>query len=174
MDRISICEGYFLYYALWHAGGVTRRCERQRRNIAVQLDRMRFRPSPLLTLDNASDEARSVYRALVREHEGEAGAKSLDPMPGLEGFDLLTAGAAPGCRECNLSDEPDDADYDAANEPHFSWTRCDACQRPLGGDRYPAHGWLRSGPGEGEWVHLNVCPDCLQRIAGVYEGDDDE
>jgi hypothetical protein len=31
-----------------------------------------------------------------------------------------------------------DCPYD---EPSFSWTPCDACRRPLGGDRYPGAMW---------------------------------
>jgi len=74
MNRFDVCEAYWLYYAHYHAGGMTRRCEGGR-GIAVQLDRMRFRPSPLLSFDSLRREdregAREAYLALVRKWEGD-------------------------------------------------------------------------------------------------------
>lgn len=78
MNPFTVCEAFWLYYAHWHAGGLTRRCERQGRGIAVQLDRMRFRPSPLLRFDSMRDDdredVRDVYVALVRRWEGDSAA----------------------------------------------------------------------------------------------------
>jgi hypothetical protein len=82
MDRISVCEGYHLYYAAWHASGRTRRCERQGRSIAEQLHRMRFEPGPMLDLRSLAHddraEAREVYLALVERHEGAQAAADED------------------------------------------------------------------------------------------------
>jgi hypothetical protein len=69
-DRFAIAEGYYLFYAHWHMGGLTERCHRQGRGIAEQLHRMRFRPSPLLTLDTADESTRDVYDALVDRYHG--------------------------------------------------------------------------------------------------------
>ena len=78
MNRFDVCEAYWLYYAHWHLSGMTRRCHTQGRGIAVQLDRLRFRPSPLLSFDSLRHEdredARDVYLALVRKWEGAAEA----------------------------------------------------------------------------------------------------
>lgn len=68
MDRVSICEGYWLFYIHWHRNGMTERCARVGRLIGVQLERLRFRPSPTLTLDSASEQAREVYEDLVNEY----------------------------------------------------------------------------------------------------------
>ncbi len=53
--------------------------------------------------------------------------------------------------------EPSQEEMDLAGEAHFSWSACDTCGSPLGGDRHPAHARLESG----ELVHLSVCTDCL-------------
>ena len=83
MDRISICEGYWLYYVHWHASGLTRRCVMTKRGIAEQLHRMRFKPSPLLDLDSLRHEdraeAREVYFGLVERYEDWARANPPDP-----------------------------------------------------------------------------------------------
>lgn len=75
MDRISICIGYWLYFAHWHKDGRTTRCHRQGRTISWQLHKLRFKPAPSLGLDSLCledyAEAREVYLTLVRRHEGE-------------------------------------------------------------------------------------------------------
>lgn len=75
MDRISICEGYWLYFAHWHRGGRTARCDRQGRTISEQLHALQFKPAPALSLDSLCHDdyrdAREVYLTLVRRHEGE-------------------------------------------------------------------------------------------------------
>lgn len=43
------------------------------------------------------------------------------------------------------------------DDPHFSWSECDICLRPLGGDRYPAHTIDKNG----DVIHWSICPDCL-------------
>ena len=84
MDRISVCEGYWLYYAHWHSGGLTRRCEQAGRGIGVQLHRMRFRPGATLDLDSLRHEdradAREAYLTLVRRHEGELACQLEEAM----------------------------------------------------------------------------------------------
>lgn len=58
----------------------------------------------------------------------------------LEGISNLSSGHYQ-CPDCKV--EFDDAgicpqcgaDREILNEPHFSWRRCDCCNRPLGGDR---------------------------------------
>ena len=78
MNRFTVCEAYWLYYVHWHASGLTRRCYGRPPGIAVQLDRMRFRPSPLLTLDSLRnddrEDVRDAYVTLVRRWEGNSAA----------------------------------------------------------------------------------------------------
>jgi len=73
MNRVSVCEAYWLYYAHYQSAGLTRRCL-VHHGIAAQLDRLRFRPSPLLSFDSLRrddhEEARDAYLALVRKWEG--------------------------------------------------------------------------------------------------------
>ena len=51
----------------------------------------------------------------------------------------------------NLSHIPD-------TDPYFSWSWCDCCSRPLGGDRYDCNGW---NPKEREVQEYSVCVDCV-------------
>jgi hypothetical protein len=46
-------------------------------------------------------------------------------------------------------------DMDAEN--HFSWSPCDCCERPLGGDRMDASGY---NPETKEIYKYQICPDC--------------
>jgi len=53
-------------------------------------------------------------------------------------------------------------DPEGDQEPHFTWSRCECCKRPLGGVRYNCVGFNPEkhqvqGPYE-------VCPDCLYYI----------
>lgn len=79
----------------------------------------------------------------------------------LDGVEAVSSGACPGCEECDLSeiDDMNCEEYELAGEPHFSWRECELCNRPLGGDRYPAHGII-----DGEIVHFDVCTDCYYYI----------
>lgn len=58
----------------------------------------------------------------------------------------ISTGPCPKCKDCidlvpcDNPDDPSDGWFDSVNEPHFSWSACDICERQLGGDRYPAHG----------------------------------
>lgn len=51
----------------------------------------------------------------------------------------------------NLSIIPD-------KDPYFSWTPCDCCQSPLGGDRYDANGYNLETK---EILEFTVCTDCI-------------
>ncbi|KKM74876.1 hypothetical protein LCGC14_1395940 [marine sediment metagenome] len=44
------------------------------------------------------------------------------------------------------------------DEPSFSWTRCDCCDRDLGGDRYHATGYNRQADQIQEY---SICVDCM-------------
>ena len=71
MNRIDVCDAYWVYYMLWHASGLTRRCHAQGRGIAEQLHRLRYRASPLLGSEHdLTDDARDVYDGLVQRWEG--------------------------------------------------------------------------------------------------------
>jgi len=87
---------------------------------------------------------------------------------GLEGLTFVSTGLCPGCPDCasdfNLSQQDFDDQYEAGQlceEPYFSWRPCECCHRPLGGDRYPAHGRDTND----EIVHFTVCADCMYYIA---------
>lgn len=43
-------------------------------------------------------------------------------------------------------------------EPYFSWSHCDCCHRPLGGDRYKATGFNRATQ---EIQEYQICTDCM-------------
>lgn len=65
---------------------------------------------------------------------------------GTRGMHQLSAGAYEACPDC--------PEYD---EAHFSWSRCETCQRSLGGDRYAAH----FNDEDGKTYHISICPDCV-------------
>lgn len=62
-DRFDICEAHYLYYLEWHAGQASREYEK--------LSRMHryFRPSPLLSYDNLTENSKEIYDNLVRKHQ---------------------------------------------------------------------------------------------------------
>lgn len=47
------------------------------------------------------------------------------------------------------------------NEAFFSHRPCEICNRPLGGDRYVAHGWFITPDLKQHIVHMEICSDCL-------------
>jgi hypothetical protein len=77
---------------------------------------------------------------------------------GMAGLDYPSSGPCPGCEDCGLADHPDMdcPEYEIAGEPFFSWSRCECCARPEGGNRSPAHAWL-----DGRIIHLDICDDCV-------------
>ena len=85
----------------------------------------------------------------------------------LEGIECVSAGACPGCEECELGnvDSMESPEWDQANEGSFSWSQCETCGSRLGGDRFPSHGFSE----DGEIVHLDVCVDCLIYLANGDE-----
>lgn len=89
------------------------------------------------------------------ETEADYARYEADVDRGCAGLEHISTGACPGCNDCGLSEDPELSELDSAGEGHFSWHPCEACQRPLGGTRYPAHAVL-----DGELVHLSVCTDC--------------
>jgi len=44
-------------------------------------------------------------------------------------------------------------------EPYFSWTRCQCCDRDLGGDRYRSSGWNPASRQVQEYSY--ICGDCI-------------
>ena len=82
-----------------------------------------------------------------------------DYEQGLEGFGPLAVGhGAPDCDECDLKEE---ADGD------FRHAGCDLCNQGAC-DVYPAHAQLE---GSDEWVHFDICEDCVQLAANGEEPD---
>jgi hypothetical protein len=87
----------------------------------------------------------------------------------LDALDYLSTGINAHCIVCQqehgmTEEELENAldNGDIAQEAHFSWASCEACGSSLGGDREPAHGLDANR----EIVHLDVCMDCVQKIAG--------
>ena len=67
---------------------------------------------------------------------------------GIKGLKFISNGHCPDCENCTEGEDS-----------HFSHSPCDICHRYLGGDRYPAHGYLPF-KGKDELCHLDICPDC--------------
>lgn len=75
----------------------------------------------------------------------------------LQGVEAFSTGVACGCSECGTEsyDDPNDIPEELG-EGSFSWSACESCDSTLGGDRYPAHGWV-----DGSLCHWSICVDCL-------------
>lgn len=58
-DRFQICESYFLFLSHYHEGQNSKKYKRLSKLTSY------YKPSPLLTLDNASEETKAGYHALV-------------------------------------------------------------------------------------------------------------
>ena len=71
MDRIAVCEVYYLIEMHYNIGGsVPERPLNARRrahpeSIGVQLNRMGFKPSPLLSVNNLDEEQYEYFRTLL-------------------------------------------------------------------------------------------------------------
>ena len=86
----------------------------------------------------------------------------------LEGLTAVSSGLCPGCEQC-ASDKGMELDEfsealecgEIADEPSFSWSRCECCGSSLGGDRHPAHAIT----GDGQLIHFEICVDCLFYLA---------
>lgn len=71
-DRFDICDAYWMFYSLWHSGGLTKRCHRQGRGIAVQLSRIGYHPGMGQGFESMSGNALDIYIDLVKTyHPGE-------------------------------------------------------------------------------------------------------
>ena len=65
-DRFDICEAHYLFASLFHGG---QGCEIYAK--FAQLERLRFRPSPLLSdPKDLNGNAREIFRQLVVNHCG--------------------------------------------------------------------------------------------------------
>lgn len=64
----DVCDAFFIFYSHWHTGGLTARCIEKGRGIAEQLHRMNYQPSPCLSEETLTEEAREIYDALVYEY----------------------------------------------------------------------------------------------------------
>jgi hypothetical protein len=60
-DRFDICEAYYMFACEWHKGQASAEYA-----IFGRLERMRFRPSPLLSKDSLSENARFILAQLIR------------------------------------------------------------------------------------------------------------
>ena len=58
-DRFDIAEAYYLFFAHYHEGQWSEKYKRLSYMLSY------FKPSPLLTLDTLSDNAREIYDNLV-------------------------------------------------------------------------------------------------------------
>lgn len=79
---------------------------------------------------------------------------------------IIAPGAAPEQDCCGNLPEDDEAAYELANEPSFSWQPCESCGSTLGGHRYAAHAIHREafGPDAArpdDVHHIEICTDCL-------------
>lgn len=119
------------------------------------------------------------------DNDGEFQARVAHNLKGLE---FVSTGACPGCAECGLAarDCPEcdgtgrqesgadclkckgegklecsEHDRELAGEASFSWSECECCGSSLGGDRHPAHGWLKREGQPRLLLHFSVCSDCL-------------
>jgi len=86
----------------------------------------------------------------------------------LKGVEHFSAGACPGCDECGLDTNCTEQERQCAEEGGFSKSDCDSCGSRLGGNRYPAHGFIKILVGSRQSerlvesrIHMNICADCL-------------
>lgn len=82
---------------------------------------------------------------------------------GLPGVRFFSCGINARCNTCNPFGEFTDRDVSEGrvNEPEsFSWSSCDVCGNPLGGDRHPAHGFI-GGKKDSDLCHFDICQECL-------------
>ena len=61
-DKFDICEAYWCYASDWHSGQWSKIYE-----IFGRLDRMGFKPSPMLSTDSLEENAREIYDLLVEK-----------------------------------------------------------------------------------------------------------
>ncbi len=85
-----------------------------------------------------------------------------------EGLDAVSSGLCPGCEECASDQGLDIEEFnkklecgEIADEPSFSWSRCECCGSSLGGGRHAAHGTMD----DGNLLHFEICTDCVFCLA---------
>lgn len=78
-------------------------------------------------------------------------------------LDEEKARVAVGCAADCCCVSAGEEDHDLCSEASFSWTACDVCNSGLGGDRHNAHGIYSSE--KGDYIHLDICTDCLSYFA---------
>ena len=101
----------------------------------------------------------------------------------LRGIDSVDPGICSGCPDCQSAygfTDDDEEETSAAtfdekisngeicDEGGFSWQDCDSCGSSLGGDRFSAHARDK----DGNWIHLDICADCLFFHANGDEPED--
>jgi len=62
-DSFDICEAHLLFATLWHSGQTSPIYAK-----FGQLHRIRYKPSPLFSEENLSENAREIYEDLVAKH----------------------------------------------------------------------------------------------------------
>ena len=86
----------------------------------------------------------------------------------LGGLTAISSGLCAGCGTCADAYDFDDEEAfseaisngNVCDEPSFSWSRCEVCGRPEGGDRYAVH-----AVGSGDTIlHFDACVDCVYFI----------
>lgn len=60
-DRFDICEAYYMYASEWHGGQWSDEYQ-----IFGRLDAMGYRPSPILSKQSMSENARDILASLIR------------------------------------------------------------------------------------------------------------
>ena len=65
-DRFDICEAFYCYASDWHAGQWS-----EDYKIFGRLHNLQFRPSPMISSDNLSENAQVIYEHLVATRQGE-------------------------------------------------------------------------------------------------------
>ena len=95
----------------------------------------------------------------------------------LKGIHAVSSGGIlPDCPECDQSIREacngecggDDVCY-CADEPSFSWSRCESCGSTFGGDRFNAHGIITETD---NLIHFRMCVDCVMFHANGDEPED--
>ena len=83
----------------------------------------------------------------------------------------ISPGVCMGCEKCEQSYGVEIEVGRTGEEPFFSSRPCQSCGTHFAGDRLPAHGLHRDGDPEDpqEWVHLEMCSDCVQWHANGEE-----
>ncbi len=61
-NRFDICEAYYLFASTWHEGQYSPTYA-----IFAHLDRLRFRPSPLLSRRTLTPNGRAILAGLIRQ-----------------------------------------------------------------------------------------------------------